>query len=115
MKGMEGLQARAAALSLAHGPGVSSSSKGNVMEVLVMTTIVEKFGGKTLTEFVTTLHPSLVDELPKWCSKHRLPRTCVVGAMKDLCPGGGLGFFETPDMFVNRGLLPDTTMGPGEC
>lgn len=111
--GVAGLQARAAACGLTNSLS-SDSSKGNLMEVLALSAIVDKFHGELLATFITKLHPSLEGTLPAWCYQHRLPSSCIVGTLEDLCPGGTAYFFQNPREFVQRGLLPDSTMGPGE-
>ena len=89
------------------------TSKGSLTEVLALATIVDKFGGQQPAESITTLHPTLRGELPGWCFKPRPPKTCIVGSMETLCPACDAHFFENPGEFVQRGLLPDTPMGPG--
>lgn len=83
------------------------------MEVMTLATLVEKFGGQPLTSLIKGLHPTL-KKLPEWCSTFRLPKQCVVGSVEDLCPAGDEYFFAHPEEFVQRALLPDPHMGPGE-
>jgi hypothetical protein len=93
-----------------------STSKGELLEILVMASVALRFGGRCLGDLLSALHPSL--PVPDWCQSHTFPGPeFVVGTMDKLSrvPGQcSSTFFDSPDVYMGRGLLPVNTMGPGE-
>jgi hypothetical protein len=97
----------------------SLTAKGELMEIVAMTSVALRFGGRPLRELVRSLDPSCdASAIPDWCGTHMFPGPdLVVGTMDALSGRAGSccsSYFADPDRYASRGLLPVNTMGPGK-
>jgi hypothetical protein len=97
----------------------TSAYKGNLLETLIVASVAMRFGGQPLSALILALEPSCPDSMvPKWCTSHILPGPDFLVAPMDALSGADgtccSAFFANSEVYASRGLLPVTTMGPGE-